>query len=36
MTTSKPVDLGRASDETKGFGMHHGDNIVEPVGEKTL
>jgi hypothetical protein len=36
MTTSKPMELGRASDETKGVGTHLPDNIFEPVGEKTL
>jgi hypothetical protein len=30
MTTNKPVELGRASDETKQMGLGTGDNPINP------
>jgi hypothetical protein len=30
MTTNKPVELGRASDETKQTGLGSGDNPINP------
>ena len=33
MTTNKPVELGRASDETKQVGPGTGDNLITPLFE---
>jgi len=35
MITSKPVELGRVSEETKQFGPSPPDSIGSPVGEQT-
>ena len=32
MTTNKPVELGKASDETRQIGPKHPDNPVDLVG----
>jgi hypothetical protein len=34
MTTNKPVELGRASDETKHIGFGTGDNPGNPLAEE--
>jgi hypothetical protein len=34
MTTNKPVELGRASDETKHVGLGSGDSEFIPVAEE--
>jgi hypothetical protein len=35
MITSKPVELGRVSEETKQFGPSPPDSLGSPVGEQT-
>jgi hypothetical protein len=34
MTTNKPVELGRASDETKQVGIGSGDNLANPFTQE--
>ncbi len=36
MTTSKPIELGRASEETKDIGMKRPDNLNLPHGDFSL
>jgi hypothetical protein len=36
MITSKPIELGKASEETKGIGVLQGDNYMEPFGANPL
>jgi hypothetical protein len=35
MSTSKPIELGRVSEETKQFGPSPPDSLGSPVGEHT-
>jgi hypothetical protein len=35
MTTNKPVELGRVSEETKQMGPAPSDSVGSPIGEKT-
>jgi hypothetical protein len=36
MTTSKPVELGKASEQTKQDGQYPADNTLTPHGEPTF
>jgi hypothetical protein len=36
MTTSKPVELGKATEETKHPGPNEKDNPAEPTGDLSL
>ena len=36
MTTNKPVELGRVSEETKQVGLHKPDNFLIPSGDVVL
>ena len=36
MTTNKPVELGKASEETREPGPHVADGNGDPHGDKTL
>lgn len=36
MTTSKPIELGRASEETKEVGLEQPDHVGPPTGDKPL
>jgi hypothetical protein len=36
MTTNKPIELGTASEETKGFGFDKPDSELLPYGDRVI